>query len=376
MCGILLLAFGYMLLGVISSPGTGWDYRVYMGAVNTLNQYKDPYILDNIKDYVGDNLPFVYSPHTFILFEFLYLFQSIWIYRLFSVILIFISAYLVLTIDEGKRHYLFFITLLLTGFISVYWNFLTANVSIIFLFFTSLIFNLLKKERFTESAVVTGLMSSFSLFPILFSALFLFIKRSFKERLILMCLAGGTLGVILVLSYIVNPSLMQSFIQSLTGSTSQIYDSGGMANPTPYLMFGYIVNGLNLNGLIFTAIFSLIYIGLVIVATYFFVKKNQNDVFKTYCLVFLSLFMLLPRIKPYAFIMLIVPLYFLVKDYSYKAKILVFSGISLFPLFVYLNYWVNPKLVPDIVNLYAQAMSLFFIFGFIVLYDRYAFASS
>jgi hypothetical protein len=69
--------------------------------------------------------------------------------------------------------------------------------------------------------------------------------------------------------------------------------------------------------------------------------------------------------------MLVVPLYFLLKESSYKAKLLIFTGISLFPLFVYLNYFTNPDLVPSLVNLYAQSMSLFFIFAYIILNDRY-----
>ena len=105
LCGILHLFTVHMLFLVISSPGTGWDYHVYMGAVDALNQNKDPYILDNIKEYVGDDLPFVYPPHTFILFEFLFIFQSIGVYRLFFAILILISAYLIWLIDE-KHHYL------------------------------------------------------------------------------------------------------------------------------------------------------------------------------------------------------------------------------------------------------------------------------
>jgi len=370
LCGLLLLVTVYMLFAVISSPGTGWDYRVYMGAVNALNQNKDPYILDNIKDYVGDNLPFVYPPHTFILFEFLFLFQNIGIYRLFMVILILISAYLVWAIDDS-HHYLLFITLLMTGFISTYWNFLTANDSIVFLFFTSVIFYLLKKERFTESAVATGLMASFSLFPILLSGIFLLVKRTLADRVKLICIATGTLGVILVLSFIANPSLMVSFVHSLTSDTSRINETGGMDTPTPYWMFYDIVKWTGPASLVLTALLSLLYIGAVIAATYFFVMKNSEDAFKVYCLGFLSVFMILPRLKPYTFIMLVVPLYFLLKEFSYRAKLLVFAGISLFPLLVYLNYFQNPTLLPDLVNLYAQSISLFFIFIFIILKDHY-----
>jgi len=219
---------------------------------------------------------------------------------------------------------------------------------------------------------VTGLMASFSIFPIVFSAVFLFVKRSLAERIKLICLAGGTLGAILAVSFIIVPSFVTSFfILATTGSGNPLSEGGGMATPSQFLMFGDIAKGLGANSLLLTVIISVLYIVLVLVGMFSFMKRNNRDTFKLYCIGFLTIFMLLPRIKPYAFVMLAVPLYFLMKDYNDKSKLLVFFGISLFPMFVYLNYFINPNLLPYLVNLYAQTMSLFFIFGVIIIYDWY-----
>ena len=137
-----------------------------------------------------------------------------------------------------------------------------------------------------------------------------------------------------------------------------------MSNPTPYLMFDYIAP----NNLLISGAISLIYIGLVLGALYLFTKRN-TDPFKIYTFGFLSMFMLLIRIKPYSFIMAVVPIYFLIKDYSYKLKIAVLLSISLFPFLMYKDFWEKFFPLPDLIIYYAQSISLFAIF-IIIWYEN------
>ena len=276
-----------------------------MGGVDAFNQNKDPYILANIQDYVGDKLPYVYPPHMLIFFEIFYFFQNIDIYRLVLVLLLATSVYFIAK-SEDKPDYILYIVLLVTGFFSAYWNFLTGNFAIMSLFLIAVMFYFIKKDKFKESAFINGLMTSITLYPMIFSGAFLTLKRSYKEILTLIGIAGITFGAIFVVSYIFNPSLAQSFTQSLIGNESQIKDTGGMSNPTPYLMFDYIAP----NNILISGAISLIYIGLVLGALYLFTKRN-TDPFKIYTFGFLSMFMLLIRIKPYSFIMAVIPIYFL-----------------------------------------------------------------
>ena len=331
-----------------------------MGGVDAFNQNKDPYILANIQDYVGDKLPYVYPPHMLIFFEMFYSLQNIAIYRLFIVLLLIASVYFIAKSDYKPDHIFLYIILLITGFFSAYWNFLTGNFAIMSLFLIAVMFYLIKKDKFKESAFVNGLMTSITLYPMIFSGAFLTLKRSYKEMLTLVGIVAITFGAIFVVSYLFNPLLAQSFTQSLIGNESQLKDTGGMSNPTPYLMFDYIAP----NNLLISGAISLIYIGLVLGALYLFTKRN-TDPFKIYTFGFLSMFMLLIRIKPYSFIMAVVPIYFLIKDYSYKLKIAVLLSISLFPFLMYKDFWEKFFPLPDLIIYYAQSISLFIIFGII-----------
>ena len=230
-----------------------------------------------------------------------------------------ISAGLIIKTAQQKPHYLFITTLILTGFIATYWLFLTGNTQFIFLLFISIIMYLLVKEKFTASAVVMGIMGSFSFLPILFTALFIFVKGSLGERLKLMCISCGTFGAIFLATFIVTPQLMRSFIFALTdpSTSAPLYSGGGMDQPTWYLMFNNITSGIHP---IIGIIISIVYVCLVILAAYYFVIKNQNDNLKVYAMGFLAIFMLYPRIKPYIFIMIVASLYFLMMNYNYKMK--------------------------------------------------------
>jgi hypothetical protein len=85
--------------------------------------------------------------------------------------------------------------------------------------------------------------------------------------------------------------------------------------------------------------------------------------------------MVMPRIKPYYFIDLVIPLYFLFKDSSDKIKILVFAVISLLPLGGWYYFWIDhTQAIPYLVFLihqYSQTFSLFLIFVITISLEYY-----
>jgi len=354
------------------------DYRVFKGAVQSLNHGENPYSLSNITYYVGGTLPFNYPPHTLLFFwclQFLFIFQSIWIYYAFLVALMIASGYLILTLDQ-KPEYLFFVTLLLTAFINTYWNFVTGNKDIIFLFLFAGIFYLLVRGKFWQSSIVMGLMGSFSLITIPFIALYLVVRRSVMDRLSYILLSIGVIAAIFLITWWINPSLFVSYIENLRGSTSPLYDQSDRNTPTPFLMFGVLLNPMNCGITIPMIFVSLVYVSLIIGASWFVLRKNQENPLITYSFIVLAIFMVLPRTKPYDFIILVLPLYLLFKDDGYKLKILVLGVISLLPLSVWYYFLIDRtqpiSYLAYLIYQYSQTFSLFlvFIIAFILIYHK------
>jgi hypothetical protein len=381
LCVILLCLTAGQLFSGLSNPDTGRDYRVYKGAVQSLNHGEDPYFLLNINQYTGDWLPFLYPPHTLLFFwclQFFFIYQSIWIYYAFLVAFMVASGYLIVTSDK-KPQYLFFITLLLTAFMSTYWNFVTGNKDILFLFLFAVIFYLLIKEKFWQSSIVMGLMGSFSLITLPFITLYLVVRRSVMDRFTYILLSIGVVVAIFLITWWVNPSLLVSYCENILGSKSPLYERSGRDNPTPFLMFGVLLNQTDGGITIPLILISLVYVCLIIGASWYMIRKNQEKPLIVYCFVMLSIFMVLPRIKYYDFIILVLPIYFLFKDYGYKVKIIVLMLMSLLPLL----FWYYPSIInyypeifrkgslPYMIFVYTQTVSIFLIFIIILALEYF-----
>jgi hypothetical protein len=381
LCLTLLALAAYQLFNLfIRFPIFAPDYRGFVGAVQALDHMQNPYILDNINQYGWIVLPFAYPPHTLYFFwflQFVYIFQNIWVYYIFLIILLIVSSYILLTLDQ-KPHYLFLTTLLLTGFISLWWNFTRGNKDILFLFLFAIIFTWLLQKKYWQSSIVMGVTVGFSLFATPFAVLYLVIRRPILDRLAYISLSLSVVVALFLVSYCINPSFLFSYIDSLLGSNSPFIVGNGWNAPIPYCLFNDLLKSISPGNIIPTVIISCIYIGIILFVTWNYYQKHHHDPLKVYSLAMLSVFMILPRIMPYNFIILVVPIYFLFKDCTYRIKSLVLGVISLLPFFV----WYLPVLsfdkdkLPLLLGSYVQAYSLILIFVVVILHDHLTSASN
>jgi len=376
LCLTLLALAAYQCFNLfVVFPPYAQDYKVFVGAVQTLDHTQNPYVLNNINQYRGNgDLEFVYPPHTLYFFwflQFLFIFQNVWAYFAFLGILLIFSSYLLLTLDQ-KPHYLFLITLMMTSFISLWWNFTQGNKDILFLFLFAIIFSLLITEKYWQSSIVAGLTVGFSLFATPFLALFLVIRRPIADRLAYIVLSACTVAALFLASYCINSSFLYSYVGILLENNSTLLQHGGWNAPIPYWLFYDLFRGISSNVIIPTILVSCAYISIILYATWCYYQKHPGDTLKIYSLVLLSVFMLLPRMMPYNFIILVIPLYILFKDDSYQLKTLVLAVTSLLPLIVwYLPvFCVNKDTLPLLLGPYVQTYSLFLIFFIVILHDH------
>ncbi len=375
LCLVLLALTAYQFFNLfIRFPIFAPDYRGFVGAVQALDHMENPYILGNINQYGWPVLPFAYPPHTLYFFwflQFVFIFQNIWVYYAFLAILLIISSYLLLTLDQ-KPHYLFLITLLVTGFISLWWNFTRGNKDILFLFLFAIIFTLLIKEKYWQSSIAMGLAAGFSLFAAPFAALYLVVRRPILDRLAYIALSTGVVAALFLASYCINSSFLFSYMGSLLGSDTQVIQLGGWNAPTPYWLFYDLLKNVSPGTVVPMVLVSCVYIGFILYATWNYYQKHSGNTLKIYSFTMLSVFMILPRMMPYNFIILVVPLYFLFKDCDYRIKSLVLGVISLLPFFVwYLPVLsINRDTLPFLIGSFVQAYSLFFVFLVVILHDH------
>ena len=370
---LLCLAAVPLYLGM-ADPQSGWDYRVFKGAVQAVNHGENPYVLATIDQYTGDNLPFTYPPHTLFLFwilQFVLVFQSIQLYLSLPDPAPSCGSWLLLTVDQ-KPHYLFFVTLLGTGFISLFWNFITGNKDSLFFFLFAGIVYLLAREKFRESSIVTGLTGSISLITLPFSALFLVVRRPWTERLQLILLSLLVPAAIFLVTYLISPALFTAFLGTVGGARARSMIPRGITPPRHSGCFGDLLNRAGLGGTAPLVVVSLAYLGILGWAAWYCITKNQGNDLKLYALAILFLFMLLPRTKPYDFLILVVPVYFLFRESSYPLKMVLFGAISLLPLFVWYYPWIDASgSLPYLIDAYPQTISLFLLVLILLIREWY-----
>lgn len=369
---MILVIFGN--LAVISNlkndPIFFVDFNTYSGALDSLDHGEDPYNVTNVVYYskIASPFGFAYPPFTLMLFQvisfFAPVFHSIDLYLLVLLLMILIATIILIKTDLNPDYFLL-VFLIITAFSGTYWNFLTGNFALLYLVLSSLFFYFIYKGRFVLSAIVMGFFAAFSLFPIIFNGIYLAIKRPFREVAEYLFISLGVTSAILVSSYCLNPPLFLSFINHLSGNMSPAYEVGGIYTPGPYSFISGLLNFLNFHSSLAIVVAFLVYIGTILLVTSLYLKKNPQNVLVTSSLIFLSIFLLMPRVKPYYFTMLIVPVYFLLKDASVRTKCIGLSIVSLFPA---IWFFVKPGLQNSFLILiyqYCQIISLFIFFLFI-----------
>ena len=173
-----------LTIGIIrrSYYETGWDFNVYIAAVSAFENGTNPYSVGNLQKYQlqASNLPFFYPPISISFFKLLIVsFQKIHMsnfrinyYILWCLFLI--GTFFVIRRGDKDFQPLLLITLLTTGFIASFWNYLTGNIGLIDLFLFSLTFYFILKERYYLSAAFIALTAAMKIVPLVFIIIFIF----------------------------------------------------------------------------------------------------------------------------------------------------------------------------------------------------------
>ena len=255
---------------------TGWDFNVYIAAVSAFENGIDPYSVGNLQKYQiqASNLPFVYPP-----ISILFLNHSLFSLRRFicliSGLIITFSGVFFLTgtffvIRRGDKDFqpLLLITLLTTGFIASFWNYLTGNVGLIELFLFSLTFYFVLKERYYLSSAFITLAATMKIIPLVFLIFFIFLKTSKQGKWRIILFSVMLFVLISAVSYFLFPDITYSYYQSvlgkLGGEGSPIHESGGIVNPSLFFLIRNVSRKLFCESYVVSFSIYTLFVGCVI----------------------------------------------------------------------------------------------------------------
>jgi len=325
----LILAFtilysSYLIVDIfLHTDNYLWDFKVYYSAGKAVADGENPYDVEVINSIIPTpgKLSFVYPPITLTIW---YIFSladySVSAYLFLILKCAMLAVLIVLWMREflNKEFDILFLLFLLFAYRStIYLDLSTGNVTVFEQVLIWFAFYFFLKERNILFCALIFVAALFKLTPLLF--LVLLVLANVKNKYLYVF---GTLSIFLILqiaSYVQFPSLGTHFIQNI-GSL----DEKGVINPSLMAMFEDIAIAFsdytNIQQFQFID-FSVFLIFAITIAILTFrysmiiMRCNQSDKGKKVVLflVCLGYALILPRFKNYAFILLIVPSYFLMR---------------------------------------------------------------
>jgi hypothetical protein len=256
---------------------TGWDFNVYLTAVSAFENGIDPYSVGNMqKNQVqASPLPFIYPPISILFFKSLIVFFKkihlsnfrINYYILWCLFLT--GTFFVIRRGDKEFQPLLFITLLLTGFIASFWNFMTGNIGIIELFLFSLTFYFILKERYYLSATFITLTAVMKIIPLVYVIFFVFSKKPNQVKWKVILLSVMLFILVSGISYFLFPDITYSYYQSVLGKLviqgSPILRSGGIVNPSLFFLIRDVSRNLFCESHIVSFGIYTLFVGCVVV---------------------------------------------------------------------------------------------------------------
>jgi hypothetical protein len=330
--GLILVNLG-LIIGI--SKGAGWDYRVYCVAAEAFSQGKNPYFVANTEPFSGEKYSFVYPPSSLPLFGLFRAMGGDSTYRILWPLLALLVSLIVLRLDERKDA-LFLTTLVISGFMVGFWNMRSGNIGYLEMLFLSLVFLALTRGSYYVAAILLNAVAWLKAIPIVFGALFVFIKDTWRKKVLVLVVLCGCFLLIQGSSAFFYPELWPTYIKAITGGIegqhNPLKETGEDANPTAFLFFRDINSqlvGPDSQAYLVVFIAFIIFIGIVFLDV---VPRLRGGFIPTFSFGILALLLAFPRLKPYSFTAALIPIYLLAKDLDFKKKTYILLSVSVVPL--------------------------------------------
>ncbi|HVN65779.1 MAG TPA: glycosyltransferase family 87 protein [Methanomicrobiales archaeon] len=377
-------------------PDSGGDFSTYCAAVDLWSHQGNPYDIGSMfqsklqfrtfgTSYLDS---FLYQPATLPLFEPICgALRLVYPFRVYFPVysLVFLMAYLVASkLAFPGRDRLLLITLLMAGFSSTYWSFSTGNISILYLLLVSLVFYYFMKKRYYASSLCIALMSIFSIFPIIFSTLYGFSDAPPAKKVKIITFSGLVLGLSLAISFAAFPMLSESFWRQLAGGNSPIYEGSGYKTPTAYLFFQHLAALFIGKDAFIPYVLDALFIGSILVVLYHYYRKNRTDSPGLFSFGFMAIFLLIPRLKPNYFALILVPAYILISREGGMVKTIaiIIGAIIPFIFLVIADHMPTEGMTGDPISLmisfgqFLSALAIFLLIAWLGTRDRVGGGSS
>ncbi|QDK45329.1 hypothetical protein DOM22_09275 [Bdellovibrio sp. ZAP7] len=299
---VIIAAFIQSVIKLMRRASTGWDHEIYCKASEVWSSGLDPYIAENL----GMKLSYSYPALFLTFYQYLCSIKFIFIY--IDILLIGVIVWLL--VRKLSSSLIVALPVVLLGYNSTYSNIETGNLGVVeaFLLTLALVFTVQKKNW---SSIFLVPMAFLKIVPSMLALPIWFSSPKWKDRAIQFIVFVGGMISLIVANIIFSKELALSFFRQLTGGYLNQHSpanemTANASNPTVLLFFKNLA-------MMFTeqywfAIFVILVAGLAALTYWVWKNTIRNEASALYrlCWSYLLILMWIPRLKPYALILLCV----------------------------------------------------------------------
>jgi len=299
-----------------------WDFRTHREAGKIFASGTDPYDADILFPKARSRFLYTYPPVTLYFYK---LFSLTDYDTAFHVFLILKCILLVGLVYFWKREFLkedadpfFFLFCLLAFNSAVFLDLIAGNINLVEQVFLWLAFSFYLKQRLMLFCLFVLVAASFKMTPVFFLILLLLCDDPKKYKYFLG--AAGVFFLYLFIQFVIVPEFFTQFIRN---ALTVVGEPGGVVPSTNKLIGDVFLvlekmSGVAVPGVIQTAIFGLIAAGVIYLTYRTYVRLNHSETADKKMIMVLLVCLLYalihPRFKDYAYLLLIVPSYYIIKN--------------------------------------------------------------
>lgn len=348
----------------------GWDAQIFCAAARTASLGGNPYDVREL----GLNLSWNYQPYLLALFkgicqtpvDFAGSYPILYVFLLISGVAIW---------KPGDDPLLAMI-LSLGGFCGFTWAIRTGNVAVPEFLLISLVTVLFERRKWYLGGVILAFLASLKLLTIAYLCLLVFIPEATSKRLRVLAISLLVFALTFGVSYVLYPNLMKPFSEQLFGLIPDQHNVWiETARMTNLPLAFFLTDILALLGIKFTIPMAVIVgtalsVGIVFwilrkVVSSCFIREHFMDFFN---LGVIAITLILPRLKPYSFLMVVPAVFYLLRSHGKLRQSLVIVLSIILPailLLIQLTFRLNHGTVALLLT-YSPTISLLMTFALLI----------
>lgn len=329
---LTLLSMAFTGIFILSNVH-GWDAELYCQAAHVDAAGSNPYTYQHFPF----GLPWLYPPVLLNLFR-----------LLCSAPLNFSASYLVIypllaagcaLLWRPGREWPLALLLAFSGFMGLGWSLATGNLDALLLLPLSLAFHFAARSRWDLAAIFFGLIAGIKILPLIYLALFLVAPTTWRDRWRALGIGLAAFTLTLLLFTLPRSDLAPWFLRQLfgglPGQQNPIQELGDINHPAFPFFFAALFGWANdstaiLPGLLIGALAATTISLLVWRFTLPAIPAGERPQF-VFALAFLGIHLLLPRLKPYTFILLTPAIFWLIRRQTPLVQSLFLALACIYP---------------------------------------------